>query len=86
MEASGIPEGDRAVLVSSNFNSSIGRCLTFWYHMYGEAMGELNVYVKPVGGPRTKVWSKSGDQGDDWKMGQVTLTNMDSDYQVKPSF
>lgn len=54
--------------------------------MYGEAMGELNVYVKPVGGSRTKVWSKSGDQGDEWKMGQVTLKNMDSDYQVKPSF
>lgn len=86
MEASGIPEGDRAALVSRNFNPSIGRCLTFWYHMYGEAMGELNVYVKPVGGSRTKVWSKSGDQGDEWKMGLVTLKNMDSDYQVKPSF
>lgn len=86
MEASGVPTGERAALVSRNFNASIGRCLTFWYHMYGEAMGELNVYVKPVGRNRTKIWSKSGDQGDEWKMGQVTLKNMDSDYQVKPRF
>ena len=50
--------------------------------MYGEGMGELNVYIKPVTGSLKKVWSLSGDQGDEWKMAQVTLISDSSEYQV----
>ena len=50
--------------------------------MFGSGMGELNVYVKSVTGAMAKVWSLSGDQGDEWKMAQVTLINSASDYQV----
>ena len=50
--------------------------------MYGEGMGELNVYIKPVTGNLKNVWSLSGDQGDEWKMAQVTLDSDSSEYQV----
>ena len=50
--------------------------------MYGENMGELNVYIKPVTGNLKNVWSLSGDQGDEWKMAQVTLNSDSSEYQV----
>ena len=49
-------------------------------------MGELNVYIKPVTGSMRKVWSLSGDQGDEWKMAQVTIDTLASSgaskYQV----
>ena len=51
--------------------------------MYGSSMGEMNVYIKPVTGSLRKVWSLSGDQGNDWKMAQVTLDSNSSEYQVK---
>ena len=37
-------------------------CLVFYYHMYGWAMGTLNVY-----NGNDKVFSKSGNQGSYWK-------------------
>lgn len=82
METSGISEGEKAKLLSQTFPQTGGRCLTFWYHMYGSGMGELNVYIKPITGSLRKVWSLSGDQGNEWKMAQVTLDSSASEYQV----
>jgi len=82
VETSGVPVGDKARLLSRTFPSIKGRCLSFWYHMFGSGMGELNVYLKSVTGAMAKVWSLSGDQGDEWKMAQVTLINSASDYLV----
>lgn len=81
-ESSGVPVGEKARLLSRTFPSNSGRCLSFWYHMYGSGMGELNVYIKPQTGAMKKVWSVSGDQGDEWKMKQVTLISNASNYQV----
>ena len=39
--------GDRAWLVSSNFDNSTARCLTLWYRMMNKA--PLNIKVQPVG-------------------------------------
>ena len=44
-------------------------CLTFNYHMFGATMGTLEVYVN--GGP---MWSMTGDQGDQWNIGQIDLS------------
>lgn len=82
VETSGISAGEKAKLLSQTFPATGGRCLTFWYHMYGEGMGELNVYIKPVTGSLRKVWSLSGDQGDQWKMAQVTLNSSSLKYQL----
>ncbi|KAL9980001.1 hypothetical protein ACROYT_G008531 [Oculina patagonica] len=82
VETSGVPSGNKAKLLSRTFPPTAGRCLTFWYHMYGSGMGELNVYVKPVTGTLRKVWSLSGDQGDAWNMAQVTLVSSNSQYQL----
>ncbi|XP_022790685.1 uncharacterized protein LOC111330143 [Stylophora pistillata] len=80
-ETSGIARGDKAQLVSRTFPATTGRCMTFWYHMYGSGMGELNVYVN-ITGTKLKVWSMSGDQGDEWKMARVTLVSKSFQYQV----
>ena len=46
------------VTVPNNGNES---CLLFYYHMYGASAGTLNVYSGS-----SKVFSASGNKGDDW--------------------
>jgi len=52
-------EGDNAKLVLSlPGNGELG-CLSFYYHMYGENMGTLNVFIGNM-----KVFTQSGDHGN----------------------
>jgi len=53
--------GDTAYLESPEIDG-ISRTLTFYYHMYGEDMGELNVDVYSDGSWHNEVWSISGEQ------------------------
>lgn len=48
--------------------------MTFWYHMYGSAMGTLYVDVSEDCGSWNNVWSISGDQGTAWHQAIVDLT------------
>ena len=62
------------MLMSLKYPSTKGKCLQFWYHMYGSHIGTLNVQIKRmVGGKPTYIlmWSKSGDNGNRWWIAQV---------------
>lgn len=58
-----------------NTNPSQPKCLSFWYHMYGPHIGQLNIYRYAGGQLNSPVWSKSGSHGNKWLNGQVELTN-----------
>ena len=64
-------EGDYAKLVFSVPSSDVGKlsCLKFYYHMYGKTIDTLNVY-----NGRTIIFTKSGDQGNEWRMAEITMT------------
>lgn len=67
-----------SILVSPSFNLTTG-CnanFKFNYHMYGSAMGSLELQVSTDGGVNwdTELWSISGDQGDSWKSATVSLS------------
>ena len=47
-------------------------CLVFYYHMYGWAMGTLNVY-----NGNNKAFSRSGNQGNYWYKVRRTLYSPD---------
>ncbi|CAH3109770.1 unnamed protein product [Pocillopora meandrina] len=66
-------EGDQARLLSEQFPATQGRCLSFWYHMYGSSTGTLNVLILDKDGTSNLAWSKSGDQGDQWREAKLTL-------------
>ncbi|KAI8780792.1 MAM and LDL-receptor class A domain-containing protein 2, partial [Biomphalaria glabrata] len=71
-------QGDKARLQTQLFDSTSGSCLYFWISMFGETMGTLNVYQQDEGVPdsaATLIWTKSGQQGPNWQLGQVTLAN-----------
>ncbi|XP_019632083.1 PREDICTED: MAM and LDL-receptor class A domain-containing protein 2-like [Branchiostoma belcheri] len=73
--------GDVARLVSEAFPVATGRCLSFWYHMYGSGMGTLRVVLHETQSRPVSVWEVSGDQGDQWLQGQVPLTTSSS-FQI----
>ncbi|XP_062407771.1 MAM and LDL-receptor class A domain-containing protein 1 [Sardina pilchardus] len=63
-----------------------GECWMFWYHMDGEDVGELNIYLqqpeKPGGGSLQPLWGRRGDQGDLWRHGRATVHSPDANYQI----
>ncbi|MEM7370640.1 MAG: GEVED domain-containing protein [Bacteroidota bacterium] len=78
-ESSSGGTGDATSLVSPciSLTGSTAPRLSFWYHMFGSTMGDLQVYVV-TGGTQTLVWSISGEQQtsdtDDWLEGFADLT------------
>ena len=77
--------GDKARLISPRYGPPDGPLcnLTFWYHMYGGSIGTLNVIAKPVtaGVPSNVIFTKSGNQGNQWRKASVNINASDS-YNV----
>ena len=62
----------------------VSRLLTFWYHMYGEDVGELHVDVYAGGSWHLDAMpALSGDMGDQWLPGIVDLSAYSSPVQVR---
>lgn len=47
--------------------------LSFWYHMYGTSVGTLSVKLQFVDGSTPLLWSKSGNQGNQWINANVII-------------
>lgn len=74
-------KGHKAWLVSPQFKSTNGRCLQFWYHMYGPTIGTLNVLLLQNSTRSSPIWTLSSNQGNMWRIAQVTL-NSPVDFSV----
>ncbi|XP_078331594.1 MAM and LDL-receptor class A domain-containing protein 2-like isoform X2 [Crassostrea virginica] len=68
IEATSMAKGSKAILsnVDLTLRTPGPSCLSFYYNMYGKAMGTLNVWAGDRFAIQEKVWSLSGDQGDVW--------------------
>ena len=60
--------GDNAKLEISVSGKGELSCLEFYYHMYGDTMGTLNVFSG-----NTVVFNLSGNQGDYWIKVEKTI-------------
>ncbi|XP_030849919.1 MAM and LDL-receptor class A domain-containing protein 1-like [Strongylocentrotus purpuratus] len=58
-------------LESRLFPVTMTSCVTFWFHMWGTTMGELNVYGKEGSDLGPVLWTKQGSQGNQWFEAQV---------------
>ncbi|XP_019639608.1 PREDICTED: MAM and LDL-receptor class A domain-containing protein 1-like [Branchiostoma belcheri] len=66
--------GDAARIVSPSFPAnSAPYCLRFYYHMFGDSTGTLNLYTRKQGIMGAAVWTVIGDQGNVWKLGNAQL-------------
>ena len=45
--------------------------------MFGSGIGELNVYIRSIGGSGAdrKIWGLSGDAGNNWYMAQAPVAS-----------
>lgn len=50
--------------------------------MAGDGTGSLEVIQKRERGSATSLWSKSGEQGDDWKRAQIDINMGGAFYQI----
>nr|XP_054757464.1 MAM and LDL-receptor class A domain-containing protein 1-like [Lytechinus pictus] len=73
VESSFSDEGFKSWLLSEHFPPTGGRCLEFWYHMYGAGMGDLNVYTATKNTAPILLFTESGNHGDIWIQGQVNV-------------
>ena len=79
--------GDIARLWTPSLTPANGRCISFWYHMYGRNMGTLNVYAVRnssnivLGNP---VWTRTGPANNFWYDQLVELPNLPN-YNVSIS-
>ncbi|XP_041849179.1 MAM and LDL-receptor class A domain-containing protein 2 [Melanotaenia boesemani] len=81
--------GDTSFLISDVFQPSFrGHCLTFWYHMFGDSVGTLKVYINDrkmhAGGDEEGLlkWIKSGNKGNMWQLASVRIKHEDAFWFV----
>ena len=70
VESSGQNYGGKVFTIYTpmfDISQTPGKVLSFWYHMYGAAMGDLEVGVLDSSG-YTALDTISGNQGDQWKL------------------
>ena len=72
-------KGDKARFISPTYvGVKGGQCFQFWYHMYGQDIGQLNVYIKTGANISNPSWTRSGDRGNVWKITQISITTSSS--------
>ncbi|XP_069940952.1 MAM and LDL-receptor class A domain-containing protein 2-like isoform X2 [Cherax quadricarinatus] len=60
-----------------------GACLSFWYHMHGPNIGDLNVDLQFSGtNVNTSAWHRSHEQGTDWLQAKVYLEHSNSSFCI----
>ncbi|KAH3853192.1 uncharacterized protein LOC127875191 [Dreissena polymorpha] len=66
-----------AKLRSPNFTAG-NYCIEFYYHMFGEDMGSLELYMYTTITPRKSIFKKEGEHGTTWRLqrGDVYATNL----------
>ena len=84
--------GDVARLSSPEMEATdadLPLCLHFWTHMFGNGIGSLRVGIKSsspmvgVSGNQRTIWSLSGEAGNSWHRGQMTVASS-TPFKVSP--
>ncbi|XP_013409345.1 uncharacterized protein LOC106172943 isoform X2 [Lingula anatina] len=82
LEASNNHFNDSARLISPKLRKNMTYAVTFWYHLFGDNVGSLSVYVEVNGTKRGNVWSVSGNHGNVWLRGSVVVNGTENSYVV----
>ena len=68
--------GETAELETPNTSFTGPGCLTFYAHMHGKDLGQLNVFIQEDGNSR-QIYRLAGDQGQRWVKVQLTVGSRD---------
>ena len=69
-----------------DISATPGRMLSFWYHMHGATMGELEIAIIDTAGNYTFVDAFNGNQGDQWYFTHYYLDSFNIQYDFKIAF
>ena len=77
-------QGDKAQFLSPKYpaTQTKPKCFNFFYHMYGDHIGSMNIYVKTGLGIGKLVWNMTGNQGNTWQHGRATVDSGSSPFNV----
>ena len=86
LEVSRARTGDFGRILSPTIPGTADQCstVTFYYHMFGEDIGSLNLYLVHNSPPYqfdNPVYNVVGNQGNKWLKGEVNIT-FPTDFQV----
>ncbi|GFR70367.1 MAM and LDL-receptor class A domain-containing protein 2-like, partial [Elysia marginata] len=70
--------GDIARMLSQRYPPTNGRCLKFWYHMYGRSVGGLAVFIRNEQGKEVILDTKAGNFGNRWLLTEVEVSSLSS--------
>ncbi|VDI15470.1 Hypothetical predicted protein, partial [Mytilus galloprovincialis] len=77
LETSSGSEGDAAELTTSVSFDEWPRCLSFYYHMYGDTINELQVkVVSNYSQNGTVIWSRRNNQGNIWHFVSLDISSL----------
>ena len=68
-------EDDIAMIRFQGKSDKPSVCLSFYFHMYGNDVGEIYLYNRG-----RKVWRMAGNQGDVWRRAEIKIAG---DYDVR---
>ncbi|RMZ97804.1 MAM and LDL-receptor class A domain-containing 2-like [Brachionus plicatilis] len=87
LETSNVNKGDTARIISQIVNSTYSKttnCLTFYYHLYGETIGELNVKLQTVFGIQSEsLWSRNEQHGNAWLKAHLNIQPLENNLQYQ---
>ena len=68
---------DKARIISAGIpaDGRMGHCVKFWFHMYGPHVNALNIYLKQGNQLNGPVWKRTGNNGNKWRYGQVSVSS-----------
>ncbi|CAC5403046.1 unnamed protein product [Mytilus coruscus] len=73
LEATDRQNRQKSNLTSETVSPYDDACFTFWFHMYGDGMGTLNVYLVSENMTQ-KLWTSSGNKPDIWQLAFVDIS------------
>ncbi|KAH3854224.1 hypothetical protein DPMN_096763 [Dreissena polymorpha] len=79
-------QGDNAAIVSHTLSANKPTCLSFFYNMFGDSIGDLDVtIVDKCSGQTQTVFHESGNKGEAWKEANVSIpaSAVPNEYEIK---
>jgi hypothetical protein len=76
--------GDKAIIEAGPFKADQNFCFAFYYHMFGEHVGELNVYRTWAN--RTNIqllWTRNTSGIDNWNKSSLDIRSEEKFYVSK---
>lgn len=76
--------GEEASLLSPELLSNHTVCLEFWYYMFGDGIGSLQVHAQDIFSKNAiQLFKKDGDRGESWFKASVTILSQQIPYNYR---